>query len=497
MEFLIYRFDDTIQDVKVIDSYTIGIVKIFITDDGRYIVQEPKLSIYAEKIYNTLLNNVRLSMELKPHTGSVLDRIIPLLEEEARNTGAFDVWSKEREAIEYYLKRNLTGYCEIDVLMNDTFIEDILSVRHDKPITIIHNKYPNIPLTTNIFFKSQEQLSELIQKLSQRYDDDPPTNLKPMVSFTDGNNARFTFTGNTEITPEGCTMSIRKPSINLITIFNLLNDNILTTLSAAYLWVMMDLKGFGLIIGAPSSGKTTLINAIFSMANPKWHYFTIEDVLELRLPHSTVSKHQTRGINLFNQENNKYSIGIFELCKLSLRCNPDFVIVGEVLGKEAEGLFQVASSGSGCISSFHATNPNDALIRLESSPISIPKINTNLISYFLHISWIERQNKRYRRILEITEPVPKYTNDVMTKQLYKIFTYDTNTDRLTVVPSKETDEIQRLVDKSQKLTRVKTILGINNMYDDLKKRISILQKIIDNNTSDSNKISKKILKYYE
>jgi len=233
VEFLIYRFDDTIKDVKVIDSYNIRMCKVFITDNGKYIVQEPKLSVHAERIYNTLLNNVRLSMELKPHTGSVLDRIIPLLEEEARNTGAFDVWSKEREAIEYYLKRNLIGYCEIDVLMNDTFIEDILSVRYDKPITIIHNKYPNIPLTTNIFFKSQEQLSELIQKLSQRYDDDPPTNLKPMVSFTDENNARFTFTGNTEITPEGCTISIRKPSVNLITIFNLLKDGILTTLSAA------------------------------------------------------------------------------------------------------------------------------------------------------------------------------------------------------------------------------------------------------------------------
>jgi len=496
MDFLIFRFDDIIKNVDIVDSYHIGMAKVFITKDGRYIIQEPKISIHGEKIYNELMNNVRLSMELKPSTESTIyDSIVPLLEDEARNIGKFDVWLQEREAIEYYLKRNMRGYAEIDVLINDSFIEDILSVKYDKPITIIHNKFQN-PLSTNVFFKSEEQLSKLIQRVSQWYGD-PPTNVMPITSFTNKDNVRFTFTGNKEITPDGCTISIRKPSVNVITIFDLMNSGILSTLAASYLWVMMDLKGFGLIIGAPSSGKTTLINAIFSMSNPKWHYFTIEDILELRLPHQNISRHQTRGINSFNQESNKYSIGIFELCKLSLRFNPDFVIVGEVLGREAEGLFQVAASGAGCISSFHASNPNDALIRLESPPINTSKISTNLISYFLHMSWIERQQKKHRRILEITEPVPKYTNDTMTKQLNKIFTYDTKLDRLTVVPSNIPDEIQRLVDRSDKLQKAQTILGIDNMYDNLKKRMNVLQKIIDNKINDSDMISKEIIKYYE
>jgi len=496
MDFLIFRFDGDTKNVDIIDSYDIGMAKVFITKDGRYIVQEPKISIHGERIYDKLMNNIRLSMELKPSTESTIyESIVPLLEDEARNIGQFDVWVQEREAIEYYLKRNMRGYAEIDVLINDGYIEDILSVRYDKPITIIHKKFQN-SLSTNIFFKSEKQISKLIQRVSPWYGD-PPTNAMPITSFANKNNIRFTFTGNSEITPDGCTISIRKPSVNVITIFNLIKDNMLTALSAAYLWVMMDLKGFGLIIGAPSSGKTTLINAIFSMSNPKWHYFTIEDVLELRLPHQNISRHQTRGINSFNQESNKYSVGIFELCKLSLRFNPDFVIVGEVLGREAEGLFQVAASGAGCISSFHASNPNDALIRLESPPINTSKISTNLISYFLHMSWIERNQKKYRRILEITEPVPKYTNDTMVKELYKIFTYDTKSDRLTVIPSNETDEIKRLINKSQKLQKAKTILGIDNMYDNLKKRMNILQKIIDNNMDDVHLISKEIFTYYK
>jgi len=498
-DFIISRFDGEINDIEIVYSYTVGIVKVFITSNGRYIVQEPKISIHGERIYNTLMYSLRQSIELKKFSESaILENITTLLEQESKKTGKFDVWRKEREAIEYYLKRNLTGYSEIDVLIHDGYIEDILSVRHDKPITIIHNKFQNFSsLSTNIFFKSEEQLSKLIQRISQKYGD-PPTDVKPMTSFTNENNVRFTFTGNKKITPDGCTISIRKPSVNVITIFNLMNSGMLTTLSAAYLWVMMDLKGFGLIIGAPSSGKTTLINAISVLCNPLWHYFTIEDVLELRLTHQNVSRHQTTGNSSINREDNKRaSIGIFDLCRLSLRFNPDFVIVGEVLGADAEGLFQVAASGTGVVSSFHASSSNDALIRLESPPINTSKISTNLISYFLHISWIERQKKRYRRILEITEPVPEYTNDIMIKKLYKIFAYDVKSDRLMVVPSDEIDEIVRLVKKSQKLKKAQMVLGINNMYDDLKKRMDILQKIIDDNISDPDLISKEIFTYYE
>ena len=497
-DFIISRFDGMVNDLEIVSSYSVGMVKVFITKHGKYIVQEPKISIHAEKIYNTLMYGLRQSIELKEFTKSdILENITTKLELESKKSGQFDVWIKERESIEYYLKRNLTGYSEIDVLINDVFIESILSVKYDKPITIIHNKFPNSSLSTNIFFNSEEQLSKLIQRISQKYGD-PPTDVKPMTSFTNENNVRFTFTGNDKITPDGCTISIRKPSSKVITIFNLINDGILTTLSAAYLWVMMDLKGFGLIIGAPSSGKTTLINAMFGMCNPLWHYFTIEDVLELRLTHQNVSRHQTTGnSSIQGEDNKKTSIGIFDLCRLSLRFNPDFVIVGEVLGVEAEGLFQVAASGTGVVSSFHASNSNDALIRLESPPINTSKISTNLISYILHISWTERQKKRQRRILEITEPVPEYIHDTMRKKLYKIFVYDVKSDRLTVVSSNETDEIARLVNKSQKLKKAQMILGINNMYADLKERMSILQKIIDGNMDNSELISKEILKYYE
>ena len=101
---------------------------------------------------------------------------------------------------------------------------------------------------------------------------------------------------------------------------------------------------------------------------------------------------------------------------------------------------------------------------------------------------------------EITEPVPTYTNDGMTKELYTVFSYDVKTDRLIAFKPKsdssDPDEIQRLINSS-KLKKAKTKLGIENMHDDLKKRMSILQKIIDEDINNLEKISKEIFKYYE
>ena len=499
--FVISRFDSSLEGLGIVERYDVGLSHVSITKDGQYIIQEPTISVDGEKIYNNLMKSIRQSITIKDFTKTdILSSITTSLESESRKQGQFNIWKDERESIEYYLKRNLIGYSEIDVLINDKYIEDILAVTWDKPIVIVHNKFQNYSsLITNVIFNSHEQMSKLIQRISQNYGD-PPNDLKPMVSFTNENNIRFTFTGNKKITPDGCTISIRKPSVDIITIFTLLKSGMLSTLSASYLWIMMDLKGFGLIIGSPSSGKTTLINAMFTMGNPKWHYFIIEDALELRLRHPIVSRHQTTGNSSINGENtNHNSIGIFDLCKLSLRFKPDYVIVGEVLGKDAEGLFQVGASGSGCVSSFHATDPNDALTRLESPPINISKISTNLISYILHVSWTERENKRQRKILEITEPVPEYTDNGMIKKLYKIFSYDLKSDTLRVVPSKNdtsTDEVDRLVNKSKKLGKCKTILGIEDIAHDLKKRMSILQKIIDNDIDNLDEISKEIIQYY-
>ena len=55
---------------------------------------------------------------------------------------------------------------------------------------------------------------------------------------------------------------------------------------AAYLWMLIEMKGFVVIAGVTASGKTTLLNALGTVINPNWKVLSIEDTREITLPQS-------------------------------------------------------------------------------------------------------------------------------------------------------------------------------------------------------------------
>ncbi|MDE0267220.1 MAG: type II/IV secretion system ATPase subunit [Thaumarchaeota archaeon] len=509
--YAICRFDDQTPDPDVVQEYLVGQTgtkaSVFITRDGRYIIKEPPLTVRAEAAYTRLMQNIHHSFTYQDISS---EDVIPLLkrtlEEESKATNDFEVWRREKEAVEYYLVRDVAGYAELDVLIRDPHIEDILCLHWNRPVAVVHREHPHHTLLgTNVTFQTESALERLIQRISQRYGE-PPSETRPMTSFSDEYGIRYTFTGNRIITPDSPTMSIRKPSVSAVTICHLLRSGLLSVLAAAYLWCVMDLKGFGLVIGAPSAGKTTMINAVFTMSNPHWHYFTIEDVLELKVPHQYVSRHQTTTNSSLHGEQgagaatpggngSAAGFGVFDLCRLSMRFRPDFVVVGEILGREADGLFQAAASGSGCMCSFHASSAEHALTRLEAPPISLSKSQTNLLTYILHMSWVLRDNKRQRKLISITEISGRadaasapHTDDQ--RSLDTVFWYDPVKNRL--MP----EDLDAVVESSTALQNVKVMLGVDDVRKNLESRMSVLQGILDARAADVESIHAAINRYY-
>lgn len=118
-----------------------------------------------------------------------------------------------------------------------------------------------------------------------------------------------------------------------------------------------------LISGGTGTGKTTLLNILSQLINPRERLVTIEDVAELQLGHPHVVRLETRPPNAEGHGEVKAS----DLIRNALRMRPDRIILGEIRGVEVIDVLTAMNTGhDGSMSTVHANNAQDALLRLET-----------------------------------------------------------------------------------------------------------------------------------
>ncbi len=118
-----------------------------------------------------------------------------------------------------------------------------------------------------------------------------------------------------------------------------------------------------LISGGTGTGKTTLLNILSQLINPHERLVTIEDVAELQLGHPHVVRLETRPPNAEGHGEVKAS----DLIRNALRMRPDRIILGEIRGVEVVDVLTAMNTGhDGSMSTVHANNAQDALLRLET-----------------------------------------------------------------------------------------------------------------------------------
>ncbi len=170
----------------------------------------------------------------------------------------------------------------------------------------------------------------------------------------------------------------------------------------AYFWLLLQYKGNLMISGGTSSGKTTLLNAIAFFIPPDARVISIEDTRELNLPRENWLPAVARtsiGIGKVGE------VDLFDLLKNSFRQNPDYVIVGEVRGKEAFVLFQGMASGHASISTIHADSLDTLIRRLQTPPINLSPTLVNSLDCVAIMTHALINNKHTRRLKEIVEVV--------------------------------------------------------------------------------------------
>ena len=169
----------------------------------------------------------------------------------------------------------------------------------------------------------------------------------------------------------------------------------------AYFWILLEYKSNILIAGGTASGKTTLLNAIAFFIPPESRVVSIEDTRELNLPRENWLPSVARtalGVGTVGE------VDLFSLLKNSFRQNPDYVIVGEVRGKEAFVLFQGMASGHSSISTMHADSVDTLVKRLETPPIELSPtlLNTlDCVAIMTHAVIRKQETRKLREIVEV------------------------------------------------------------------------------------------------
>jgi len=381
--------------------------------------------------------------------------------------------------IYYYLCRNFIGFDEIEPLLRDYFVEDIECNGANSPIYVVHRVYRN--LKTNINIQSSIKLESFVEKLAQRCGK-YISYAKPILdgSLPDGSRVNATYTK--DITSKGPTFTIRKFTKKPWTPPQLIAFNTLSPEMLAYLWMLIEFKMNILIIGGTASGKTTLLNAIAFFIPPEARVVSIEDTRELNLPREnwlpSVSRAAT-GIGKTGE------INLDDLLKSSFRQNPDYVIVGEVRGKEASVLFQGMASGHSSISTIHADSVETVIKRLETPPIELSPSLLNVLDsvcIMTHAIVNKQETRKLREIVEIVNVTPEGT--ALTNTPFK---WNSREDMFYF---KKESRIIEKISKRYGLTREELLL-------EFQKRAMLLYKLFENKIFDFDEVQDIINEYYK
>ncbi len=213
-------------------------------------------------------------------------------------------------------------------------------------------------------------------------------------------NSRVNATYTKDITSHGPTFTIRKFTKIPWTPTQLISFNTISPEMLAYFWLLIENKSSILISGGTASGKTTILNALAFFIPPEARVVSIEDTRELNLPRENWLPSVARsavGASKIGE------VDLFDLLKSSFRQNPDYLIVGEIRGKEAFVLFQGMASGHSSLSTMHADSVDTLIRRLQTPPIELSPTLVNSLDCVAVCTHAIVGKKETRKMREVTE----------------------------------------------------------------------------------------------
>jgi len=428
-------------------EYTYKVLEPLLTDPEKELLKELKERLFETLDINTKdISKEEAGIKLRAAaTDIILDFGIKLT-------------PVQREVILYNMHKDFLGDGLIDAVMHDKYIEDISCDGVHTSLFVYHNNYES--MKTTLSYTNAEELDSFVTKLAQRSGKYISIS-QPILDSTMQDGSRIQMTLGQEVTAHGSTFTIRKFKDEPITPTDLIEWRTFAPLSIAYIWLCVENGKSAIFAGGTASGKTTSLNAVSLFIPPLSKIVSLEDTRELKLPHPNWIPSVTR--DSFDTSG-RGEINMYELLRAAMRQRPEYILVGEVRGKECQTLFQAMSTGHTTYSTIHADSVASVVHRIENPPMDVPR---NMLSA-LDFVCIQVQGrvggKRIRRskqIVEILDIDPR-TNELITNEVFK---WRSATDEITYSG------------KSYLLEEIMEAKGWseNRMREELKRRQEVLE----------------------
>jgi flagellar protein FlaI len=393
------------------------------TNQREYLLLEPSLSDFEyellERLYEDLRDVLILSSDeiRKDPKRILLEKMHSLIDDYGISLETSTIFK-----LQYFLIRNFIGWSRIDPLMKDTNIEDISCDGNKIPLFLYHRKYRNIK--TNIAFES-DVLNSLAITLAQRSGKHISTG-SPMIDATLPEGSRLQLTLGTEVTTRGTSFTIRKFREEPFSPVELMEVGTFNAEALVYFWLAIENNKSLIFIGGTASGKTTSLNAVSLFIPPVAKVVSIEDTREITLFHDNWIASVTREA----LAEGSHAISMFDLLRSAMRQRPEFIIVGEVRGAEAQTLFQAMNTGHTTFSTMHAGSVDAAIHRLESEPLNVPRNMVQALNIISVQALVYHGTERFRRVQEIVE-IAGIDPSTGNLRVNNVFMYDPVKDRIS------------------------------------------------------------------
>ncbi len=406
------------------------------------------------------------------------------------------ITEKRQPILLFYLERDLLGLGHADSIIKDPYVEDIGCNGPRIPLYLYHRVFGS--MKTNIIYPDELELNKFILKLAQ-ISGKHISVYQPILDAVLSDGSRINLTLGSEVTRKGSTFTIRKFSHDPISPIDLLRFKSLSAMQLAYFWLLIEHKKSILLSGGTASGKTTMLNALSMFIRPEDKIVSIEDTPEIYIDHENWIQSVSRkgygkssgvsgisgisGVSGISSVSGPGAVDMFDLLVAALRQRPEYIIVGEIRGREAFTLFQAIAVGHASMSTVHAGSISELLHRIESQPMNIPRVLFSSIDAVNFVGQVTYQGNRVRRLKNVIEvlELEAETNNMLTNQAFRwdpkddSFKYKGRSFVLERIAHDTGKDIQDILDELQRRQQYITLMDQKNVtyYKDVSRAINL------------------------